>query len=225
MLEELKNAVFEANIALEKYNLSMLGWGNVSGIDRRSGFVVMRPADTDVSKLTPQKMVVVSLDGNVVGSGKPCPDFNTHLQMYRLFDKIGGITHPYSPYASSFAQAGRSLRPYGTMHADCFGTAVPCTRKLTPSEISGEYEKNTANVIAEALSGLSPERNRAVFVYSHTPFTWDKTPMGSVEIAAVLERVAMMAVYTELLQSSMANTGIRMQDDLLHKHFDRKNRN
>ena len=149
MLEQLKKEVYEANMQLVRHDLVIFTWGNVSGIDRKRGLVVIKPSGVEYDKMSPMDMVVVDLDGNIVeGYLKPSSDTPTHLELYRAFPNIGGITHTHSLYATSFAQAGRSIKPFGTTHADYFGGAVPCTRKMSPSEIAGDYEKNTGLVIA-----------------------------------------------------------------------------
>lgn len=226
MLEKLKEEVWEANMLLVKYNLVTFTWGNVSGIDREKGLFVIKPSGVEYSMLSPSDLPVVDLYGNVVeGKYKPSSDTPTHIELYKAFPGIGGVTHTHSPWATVFAQAGRPIKPYGTTHADYFGGAVPCTRKLTPNEISGEYEKNTGAVIVETFTGkentISYDKMHAVLVYSHAPFTWGENAYKSVEAAVVLEQVAMMAYHTELLTAA-PNGATRMQEDLLRKHFYRK---
>lgn len=224
MLEQLKKQVYNANMQLVKHNLIIFTWGNVSAIDRETGYVVIKPSGVEYGDMSPMDMVVVDLDGNVIeGTLKPSSDTPTHLELYKAFPNIGGITHTHSLYATCFAQAGRGIKPFGTTHADYFGGAIPCTRKMTPNEISGEYEKNTGLVIAETFENIDPDRVHGVLVYSHGPFTWGNDAMHSVETAVVLEAVAQMALNTELLQIAIGNNGgIPMQQDLLNKHFDRK---
>lgn len=224
MLEQLKKQVYNANMQLVKHNLIIFTWGNVSAIDRETGYVVIKPSGVEYDEMSPMDMVVVDLDGNVIeGALKPSSDTPTHLELYKAFPNIGGITHTHSLYATCFAQAGRGIKPFGTTHADYFGGAIPCTRKMTPNEISGEYEKNTGLVIAETFENIDPDRIHGVLVYSHGPFTWGNDAMHSVETAVVLETVAQMALNTELLQIAIGNNGgIPMQQDLLNKHFDRK---
>lgn len=224
MLEQLKKQVYNANMQLVKHNLIIFTWGNVSAIDRETGYVVIKPSGVEYGDMSPMDMVVVDLDGNVIeGTLKPSSDTPTHLELYKAFPNIGGITHTHSLYATCFAQAGRGIKPFGTTHADYFGGAIPCTRKMTPNEISGEYEKNTGLVIAETFENIDPDRVHGVLVYSHGPFTWGNDAMHSVETAVVLETVAQMALNTELLQIAIGNNGgIPMQQDLLNKHFDRK---
>ena len=224
MLEQLKKQVYNANMQLVKHNLIIFTWGNVSAIDRETGYIVIKPSGVEYDEMSPMDMVVVDLDGNVIeGTLKPSSDTPTHLELYKAFPNIGGITHTHSLYATCFAQAGRGIKPFGTTHADYFGGAIPCTRKMTPNEISGEYEKNTGLVIAETFENIDPDRVHGVLVYSHGPFTWGNDAMHSVETAVVLETVAQMALNTELLQIAIGNNGgIPMQQDLLNKHFDRK---
>lgn len=224
MLDKLKKQVYEANMLLVKYNLVIFTWGNVSGIDRERGLVVIKPTGVDYDKLSPLDLPVVDLDGNVVeGYMSPSSDTPTHLELYKAFPSIGGITHTHSPYATSFAQAGRSIKPFGTTHADYFGGPIPCTRKMTLGEISGEYEKNTGTLIAETFSHNDCERIHGVLVYSHGPFAWGKDAVDSVENAVVLENIAHMAFNTELLQVAIGQGGgIPMQQDLLNKHYNRK---
>ena len=224
MLEALKKEVYEANMALVKHNLIVFTWGNVSGIDREKGLFVIKPSGVEYDKLTPEDMVVVDLEGNVVeGKYKPSSDTPTHLELYKAFPTLGGVTHTHSLYATSFAQAGRDVRAYGTTHGDYFDGAIPCTRKMTSAEIKGEYEKETGSVIIECFDqrGIDPDRMHAVLVNSHGPFTWGKNAMASVEAAVVLETVAHMALNTELLTTAVEDAP-EMQSALLRQHFDRK---
>lgn len=226
MLEKLKNDVYAANMALVRYNLILFTWGNVSGIDREKGLFVIKPSGVEYDKLTPDDMVVTDLEGNVVeGHYKPSSDTPTHLELYRAFPTVGGVTHTHSLYATSFAQAGRGIRPFGTTHGDYFGGTVPCTRQMTDAEIGGAYEKETGSVIIETFreKHIDPDRMHAVLVHSHGPFTWGKDAMASVEAAAVLETVAHMALNTELLQTAVnPQETEEMQKTLLEKHFNRK---
>ena len=227
MLESLKKEVYEANMDLVRHNLVLFTWGNVSGIDRENGLVVIKPSGVAYSELSAIDLPVLDLEtGKVVeGSYKPSSDTPTHLALYRAFPEIGGITHTHSVYATSFAQAGRPIKAYGTTHADHFAGDIPCTRKMTPAEIGGAYEHETATVIIETFRtlGLSPAEIAAVLVHSHGPFTWGKNAAKSVENAAVLETVAQMAFQSELLGVTAAQDGIpRMQEELLEKHFFRK---
>jgi len=223
MLETLKKEVYEANMMLVKYNLITFTWGNVSGIDREKGLVVIKPSGVEYSELTPDMLPVVDLNGKVIeGDYKPSSDTPTHLELYKAFDSIGGITHTHSPWAVIYAQTGRSIEPYGTTHADYFGTAIPCTRKMTEKEIKGEYEKETGTVIIEALKDIGAEKMHAALVHSHGPFTWGKDAKSSVEAAVVLEQVAMMSYHTEMMMYEAYGEPSRMQEVLLRKHYDRK---
>ena len=224
MLEALKKEVYEANMALVKHNLIVFTWGNVSGIDREAGLFVIKPSGVEYDKLTPDDMVVVDLDGNVVeGRYKPSSDTPTHLELYKAFPNVGGVTHTHSLYATSFAQAGRGVLAYGTTHGDYFDGEIPCTRKMTSAEIKGEYEKETGTVIIESFRerGIDPDRMHAVLANSHGPFTWGKDAMASVEAAVVLETVSHMALNTEMLTTAVKDAPL-MQETLLRKHFDRK---
>lgn len=223
MLEYLKKQVYEANMSLVKYGLVMFTWGNVSGIDRTRGLIVIKPSGVEYDELSPLDMPVIDMGGNVIeGYYRPSSDTATHIELYRAFPNIGGVTHTHSIYATSFAQAGCDIIPYGTTHADHFGGAIPCTRKMTAEEIGGEYEKNTGKVIAEAFEKTDYNRMNGVLVHSHGPFTWGKDAMASVESSVILENIAQMAYNTELLRMSAATSGEAMQNELLNKHFDRK---
>lgn len=226
MLENLKKQVYEANMLLVKYNLVIFRWGNVSGIDRETGYVVIKPSGVTYDSLSPLDLPVVDLEGRVIeGVLAPSSDTPTHLELYRAFPLIGGIAHTHSEYATSFAQAGRPIKPYGTTHADYFGGPVPCTRKTTLNEISGDYEKKTGVLIADTLENIGYERIPGVLVYSHGPFTWGSDPRDAVEKAVALENIAHMAFNTELLQVTVGSGGgIPMQQDLLNKHFSKKTR-
>ena len=219
MLEELKVAVCEANLQLPAYGLVTFTWGNVSGIDREKGLIVIKPSGVEYPSLKPEDMVVVSLEtGEVVeGNYKPSSDTPTHLELYRAFPELGGIVHTHSRWATCWAQAGRSLPAYGTTHADYFYGGVPCTRQMTPEEIAGAYEAETGKVIIEAFAGKQAADVPGVLVYSHGPFSWGKDPAEAVHNAVVLEEIAMMAVYTEQLGNTTP-----MQQELLDKHFLRK---
>ncbi|MGN1345935.1 MAG: L-ribulose-5-phosphate 4-epimerase [Eubacteriales bacterium] len=225
MLEELKKQVYEACMAIPRHRLAIFTWGNVSGIDREKGLVVIKPSGVEYDDLTPDLLPVVDLmSGKVIeGELNPSSDTPTHLELYRRFPEIGGVTHTHSQWATTFAQAGHPVHDYGTTHADYFDGPVPCTRPMTAEEINGEYELETGRVIAECFEkyGIDPMRVPAVLVHSHGPFTWGKTPMNSVEYAVILEYVAEMAFHTEILASPSAQAP-RMQSVLLRKHFDRK---
>lgn len=219
MLEDLKIKVLKANLSLVKYNLVTFTWGNVSGIDREKSLVVIKPSGVEYANMTVDDMVVVDLDGNVVeGKWKPSSDTPTHLALYKAFENIGGIVHTHSRWATSWAQAGRGIPAYGTTHGDYFYGEIPCTRKMTPQEIAGEYEKETGSVIIETFKEKSADDIPAVLVYSHGPFTWGTDPENAVHNAVVLEELAFMAYQTEILNPNVNF----MQQELLDKHYLRK---
>lgn len=220
MLEALKELVCKANLELPKYGLVTFTWGNVSGVDRESGLMVIKPSGVEYDNMTAEDMVVVSLKNGekVEGKWKPSSDTATHVALYNAFPEIGGIVHTHSRQATSFAQAGRGIPAYGTTHGDYFYGEIPCTRKMTPEEIAGEYEKETGNVIIETFKDLDENTIPAVLVNSHGPFSWGTDPENAVHNAVVLEELAFMALQTEIL-----NPDIRpMQQELLDKHFLRK---
>lgn len=219
MLEELKKRVCEQNLALVKHGLVVLTWGNVSGIDRETGLVVIKPSGVNYESMSPNDMVVVDSEGRVVEGGyRPSSDTPTHLYLYRAFPEIGGIVHTHSVYATAWAQAGRSIPPYGTTHADAFYGEIICARALTREEVNGEYELNTGKVIAEAFAGKDYGAVPAVLVRNHGPFAWGDSPEKAVENAVTLEAVAKMALETERI-SPGANVADRW---LLDKHYYRK---
>ena len=224
MLEQLKKQVNEANMLLVRSRLVIFTWGNVSGIDRERWLVVIKPAVIEYDKLSPLDLTVVDLDGNIVeGICRPSSDTRTHIEIYKAFPKVGVIAHTHSTYATSYAQAGRAIKPFGTTHADYFGGTIPCTRKMTLHEISGEYEKETGRLIVETFGDLNYEAICGVLVHSHGPFTWGVDALDSVEKSIVLEKVAHMAFNTELLFVAVGKGGgIPMQQDLLAKHNSRK---
>ena len=219
MLEALKQEVLEANLLLPKYGLITFTWGNVSGIDRESGLVVIKPSGVSYDGMTVEDMVVVDLQGKVVeGKWKPSSDTPTHLALYRAFPGLGGIVHTHSRWATSFAQAGMPISAMGTTQGDYFYGDIPCTRKMTPAEIAGEYELETGNVIIETFQGIDPMTIPAVLVHSHGPFTWGTDAMNAVHNAVVLEEVAFMDYHA----MSMNPQAGRMQQELLDKHYLRK---
>ena len=222
MLEELKKAVYEANMELPRRNLVTYTWGNVSGIDRESGLFVIKPSGVDYEKLTPDDMVVMDLSGNrVEGSLNPSSDTPTHLELYKAFPDIGGIVHTHSPHATAWAQAGRDVPCYGTTHADYFYGPIPCARNLTPEEIDEAYEKNTGITIIETFKerNIDPMHVPGVLCKNHGPFTWGKDAAGAVYNAVVLEEVAKMNLMTEILNPNGDNTTPQSMQD---KHFMRK---
>ena len=219
MLERLKKEVLEANLKLVKYGLVTFTWGNVSGIDREKGLVVIKPSGVEYDGMTAEDMVVIDLEGNVVeGKWKPSSDTLTHLVLYKAFANIGGIVHTHSRKATSWAQAGRGIPAYGTTHGDYFYGEIPCTRKMKPEEISGEYEKETGNVIVETFKDKSYADIPAVLVNSHGPFAWGINPDNAVHNAVVLEELAFMAYNTESINPEVKP----MQQELLDKHYLRK---
>ena len=219
MLEDLKRFVLEANLELPKKGLVTYTWGNVSGIDRGSNLVVIKPSGVPYEDLNVEDLVVVDLDGNQVeGKLKPSSDTPTHLVIYRNFAQVGGVVHTHSRWATSWAQAGKGIPALGTTHADYFYGEIPCTRTLSPEELQGEYEKRTGEVIVETFLGRNPSYMPGVLVNHHGPFTWGKDAQEAVHNSVVLEEVAMMA-YT----ACSLTPGIKSIDQiLLDKHFLRK---
>ena len=219
MLEALKQEVLEANLLLPKHGLITFTWGNVSGIDRESGLVVIKPSGVSYDGMTAEDMVVVDLQGKVVeGKWKPSSDTPTHLALYRAFPEMGGIVHTHSRWATSFAQAGMPIPAMGTTQGDYFYGDIPCTRKMTPEEIAGEYELETGNVIIETFQDIDPMTIPAVLVHSHGPFTWGTDAMNAVHNAVVLEEVAFMDFHAMAMNPQAG----RMQQELLDKHYLRK---
>lgn len=221
MLETLKQAVYEANMELPRKGLVTYTWGNVSGIDRESGLVVIKPSGVNYEDLTPEKLVVLDLEGNVVeGNLNPSSDTKTHLELYKAYPQLGGIVHTHSPYAVAWAQAGKDIPCYGTTHADYFYGPVPCARSLTLDEVEADYEKSTGEVIIETFSerSIDPAFVPAVICRNHGPFTWGKDAKQAVYHAVVLEEVARMALLTVQLSPEVAPAPQYLQD----KHFMRK---
>ena len=219
MLKKLKEQVCRANLLLPKHNLVTFTWGNVSGIDRKRGLVVIKPSGVPYDKMEPEDMVVLDLDGNIVeGKWKPSSDTPTHLRLYAAFPSCGGVVHTHSRWATVFAQAGRAIPALGTTHADDFHGPIPCTRLLTEAEIAGEYEAETGNVIIETFRDLDPMGVPAALVQSHGPFAWGKDALEAVHNAVVLEEVAFMAWHTLALAPDKGE----MQPSLLDKHYLRK---
>ncbi|MEN8156980.1 MAG: L-ribulose-5-phosphate 4-epimerase, partial [Bacteroidota bacterium] len=218
MLEKLKEEVCEANLELVKHGLVVFTWGNVSGIDRETNLVVIKPSGVSYDKMKPSDMVVVNLNGKVIEGGlKPSSDSPTHLVLYRQFPNIGGVVHTHSEWATSWAQAGRSIPVLGTTHADYFYKAIPCTRKMEKAEIEGDYEEETGNVIIESFINLDYQQVPGVLVNNHGPFTWGKNADDALHNAVVLEEVAKMA-----LRSLQLNPEANMSQTLIAKHFLRK---
>lgn len=222
MLEELKQQVLEANLQLPALGLVTFTWGNVSGIDRQQGLVVIKPSGVEYEHLTAQDMVVVSLETGerVEGHLNPSSDTPTHLELYRNFPEISGVVHTHSKWATIFSQIGLGIPALGTTHADYFYGEIPCTRPMRPEEIRGAYELETGKVIVERFSQLDPNQIPAVLVYGHGPFTWGTSPSDAVHNAAVLETCAMMAWHT--LSFPNTQRPAQMQQVLLDKHYLRK---
>lgn len=222
MLEELKRQVCAANLLLPKHSLVTFTWGNVSGVDREQGLMVIKPSGVEYDGMTPEDMVVVRLsDGErVEGKWKPSSDTETHRVLYNAFPALGGIVHTHSRWAATFAQAGHGVPAMGTTQADYFYGEIPCTRQMTPEEIGGRYELETGNVIVETFRtrGIDPAQVPAVLVHSHGPFAWGADPLNAVHNAVVLEEVAFMNWHALMLQPDKGP----MQQELLDKHYLRK---
>ena len=221
MLEELKQRVYEANMLLPKYGLVTFTWGNVSEIDRESGIFAIKPSGVDYDKLTPEDMVLVDLEGNKVeGKYNPSSDTATHVELYKAWQEIGGVVHTHSSYATSWAQAGRSIPCYGTTHADYFYGEIPCLRCLNAEEIEAAYEKNTGLLIVSEFArlGKDPAAVPAVLCKNHGPFAWGKDAHEAVHNAVVLEEVAKMAYRAETIEARIQPAPQELQD----KHYYRK---
>lgn len=219
MLKELKEKVFRANLDLVKHGLVIFTWGNVSGIDRERGLVVIKPSGVDYDKMKATDMVVVELaSGKVVdGDLKPSSDTPTHLVLYRAFANIGGVVHTHSTYATAWAQAGCDIPNIGTTHADYFHDNIPCTADMTEPEVKGEYELETGNVIVRRFDGINPDHTPGVLVKNHGPFSWGKDAHDAVHNAVVMEQVAKMAFI-----AYSVNPQLTMNPLLVEKHFNRK---
>lgn len=221
MLEELKEKVCKANLDLVRHGLVIFTWGNVSGIDREHGLVVIKPSGVSYDDMKPSDMVVVDLaSGRVVeGDLRPSSDTPTHLAIYRAWPEVGGVVHTHSTYATAWAQAGLDIPNIGTTHADYFHDAVPCTADMTEAEVKGDYELETGNVIVRrfADAGINPMHTPGVLVKNHGPFAWGTSPADAVHNAVVLEQVARMAYIAETL-----NPSLTMNPLLIEKHFSRK---
>ena len=222
MLEALKEEVCRANLMLPEHGLVTFTWGNVSGVDRESGMMVIKPSGVEYDGMRPEDMVVVSLETGerVEGRWKPSSDTETHVALYNAFPSIGGVVHTHSRWATSFAQAGRGIPAFCTTQGDYFYGEIPVTRKMTPEEIGGRYELETGNVIIETFRqrGIDPDQVPAALVYSHGPFAWGKGAMNAVHNAVVLEEVAFMAFHAMALTPGLPP----MQQELLDKHYLRK---
>lgn len=221
MLEKLKKEVYEANMLLPEYNLITFTWGNVSGIDQDSGYVVIKPSGVKYEELSPDTMIVIDLEGNIIeGDLNPSSDTATHLELYKGFTDIKGIVHTHSPWAVSFAQAGIDIPIAGTTQADYFYGSIPVTRAMKTEEIVEEYEKQTGTLIIETFKEreINPNQVPGVLVNDHGPFTWGDTPVNAVHNAVVLEQVAEMTYHTLQLNP----TDNKMSQELLDKHYLRK---
>ncbi len=221
MLEELKKKVYEANILLPKYGLVTFTWGNVSAIDRESGLFVIKPSGVDYETMTPDDMVVMDLEGNKVeGKLNPSSDTPTHVEIYKAFKDVGGVVHTHSSYATSWAQAGRSIPCYGTTHADYFYGDIPCVRCLTKDEIESAYEENTGLLIVSEFErmGKDPVAVPAVLCKNHGVFAWGKDAHEAVHNAVVTEEVAKMAYRCEVINPQVKPAPQELQD----KHYYRK---
>lgn len=219
MLTSLKKQVLEANLLLPKYGLVSFTWGNVSGIDKASGLVVIKPSGVEYDDMTVEDMVVVDLEGKVVeGKWRPSSDTPTHVELYKAFPDCGGIVHTHSRFATTFAQAGMDIPAMGTTHGDYFYGAIPCTRPLTDEEIKGEYEKETGKVIIETYAGRNPIDIPGVVVHSHGPFAWGTDAIDAVHNAVVMEEVAFMDWHAMVINPKLGS----MQQALLDKHYLRK---
>lgn len=218
MLELLKEKVLEANLDLVKHKLVLFTWGNASARDPETGFIVIKPSGVPYERMTVDQMVVLDAEGRQVeGDLKPSSDAPTHVELYRHFEGIGGVVHTHSEWASSWAQAGQELPPFGTTHADYFYGAIPCTRPLTLAEVEGEYEANTGKLIVETLKGRDHMSMPGVLVHGHGPFTWGVDAADAVHNSVVLEEVAKMAFRTRVLGNQTP-----IDPFLLDKHYLRK---
>jgi len=222
MLDDLKQQVLKANLALPHYGLVTFTWGNVSAVDRESGLVVIKPSGVEYDDMTVDDMVVVDLKTGAVveGKKKPSSDTQTHLALYRAFPTIGGIVHTHSRHATIWSQAGQDLPSWGTTHADYFYGDIPCTRLMTEAEIAQDYELETGHVIIETFQqrDIEPAEVPAVLVHSHGPFAWGPDAETAVHNAVVLEEIAYMGIFSRQLTPQLPN----MQQELLDKHYLRK---
>lgn len=219
MLDALKHEVLAANLELPRHGLVTFTWGNVSAIDSNRELVVIKPSGVSYDNMTADDMVVVDLDGNVIeGSLNPSSDTPTHLALYKAYEQLGGVVHTHSSYITSWAQAGRAVPALGTTHADYFYGEIPCTRALTPTEINGDYEYETGNVIIETIADQDPMSIPGIIVYQHGPFAWGKNAMDAVHNAVVMEEVAKMAFRSITINPHLAE----IDKGLLDKHYLRK---
>ncbi len=218
MLDDLKKQVFDANLEIVKHGLVLFTWGNVSGIDREKGFIVIKPSGVSYENMSPENMVVVDLEGNVIeGDLKPSSDTPTHIELYKNFENIGGVVHTHSTYATAWAQSGKSIPALGTTHADYFYGPIPCTRKLSESEVKTNYEIKTGKLIVKTFEEIDADSMPGVIVSNHGPFTWGENPANAVYNSVVLEEVAKMAIHTLQI-----NPNAEIGQFLLDKHYLRK---
>ncbi len=218
-VDQLKQEVCEANLELQAKKLVIYTWGNVSGINREAEIVVIKPSGVAYDQLTPNRMVVLDLEGNIVeGDYNPSSDTPTHLELYRAFTHIGGVVHTHSTYATAWAQAKRKIECYGTTHGDYFYNEIPCTPELTPEEINSDYERNTGKVIVRAMNKKDYKSVPGVLVANHGPFTWGKDANDAVHNSVVLEELAKMAHLTISINRDIT----KIQDVLMDKHYLRK---
>lgn len=219
MYEELRKAVCDANIELQKQKLVIYSFGNVSAIDRAAGAVVIKPSGVPYDQLTSDRMVILDLDGNIIeGTLKPSSDTPTHLELYRNFETIGGVCHTHSPSATMWAQACKEIPCFGTTHADYFYGPIPVTEVMTKDAIQSDYELNTGKVIVRRFAGMDPMKMPAVLVANHGPFTWGKTAAAAVESMIVAEQIATIALGTITINSNQSG----ISKALLDKHYLRK---
>lgn len=218
-LESLREEVCRANLELPERGLIIYSWGNVSGIDREQGLVAIKPSGISYDELTPDKLVILDLDGNIVeGDMNPSSDTPTHLELYRSFPEVGGVCHTHSTNATVWAQACRPIPALGTTHADYFYGEIPVTKLMSKEYIESDYELNTGKIIVETFAGRDPMQMPAVLVANHGPFTWGKNAAKSVESAVVLEQVAEMAIKTAVLRPELPP----ISQTILDKHYLRK---
>lgn len=220
MYQQLKQRVLNANLMLPKYGLVTFTWGNVSEIDRNLGVIAIKPSGVEYDAMGVDDIVVVDLDGNrIEGKLNPSSDTATHIELYKAFPHVGGVVHTHSRSATIWAQAGIDIPALGTTHADYFYGDIPCTRKLTQTEITGEYEKNTGLVVVEEFHQrkIDPQAVPSVIVSGHAPFSWGKDALDAVHNSVVLEEISAMALATRSL-----NSGIKIQPELSDKHYNRK---
>lgn len=219
MLDDLRAKVLEANLELVRRGLVLYTFGNVSGIDRQTGLVAIKPSGVPYESMKAEHMVITDLDGKIVeGDLRPSSDLGTHLLLYREFPAIGAVVHTHSEYATAWAQAGRSIPAYGTTHADYFYGPVPVTEELTADEINGDYVYNTGLAIVRRFRDLDPTAVPAVLVAGHAPFCWGKDPADAAHNAVVLEAVARMGLFTSTLNPECKG----VSQALLDRHYFRK---